>query len=60
MNLSIKSLLLGKIFNIKIYAHWTFILLLAYVLMIKTGEGLTIEQGIFRILFIICLFICVI
>jgi Zn-dependent protease/CBS domain-containing protein len=54
------SLLLGNIFNIKIYVHWTFLFLLAYVLLIGSDEGLNFDQGILRISFIFALFACVV
>ncbi|MDA0902177.1 MAG: site-2 protease family protein [Proteobacteria bacterium] len=54
------SLLLGKLFNIKLYVHWTFLLLIGWVLLIESEDGLTVSEAIFRILFIFALFACVV
>jgi Zn-dependent protease/CBS domain-containing protein len=51
------ALLLGKVSGIRIYLHWTFILLIGYVVFIYRGLELT---GIlWAILFVVTLFLCV-
>jgi Zn-dependent protease len=54
------SLLLGEIYKIKLYVHWTFLLLIGWVLFIKFDDGFNLEQAILRVVFIVALFSCVI
>jgi Zn-dependent protease/predicted transcriptional regulator len=54
------SLQLGKVFNIKVQVHWTFILIILWIIYINLKSGANFVQIIWAIAFILCLFICVI
>ncbi len=54
------SLNLGKPFGIRVSVHWTFSLLIAWIIIISIGRGLEPTQIIMHILFILALFVCVV
>ncbi len=54
------SLNLGKPFGIKVSIHWSFSLLIAYVVFIAIREGLDTVQILMHILFILTLFVCIV
>lgn len=53
------SLKLGKPFGIKISIHWTFLLLIAWIVIIDVRQGLNMQQILMSIFFILTLFLCV-
>lgn len=54
------SLPLGKPFGIKVAVHWTFSLLIAWIVIISLARGLALPQVIMHILFVLALFVCVV
>jgi Zn-dependent protease/CBS domain-containing protein len=54
------SLKLGRPFGIKISIHWTFLLLIAWVVIIDVQQGLNFQQIMLSVLFILTLFVCVV
>ncbi len=54
------SLLLGRPFGIKVSVHWTFSLLIAWIVLISVGRGLETPQILMHILFVLALFVCVV
>lgn len=53
------SLKLGKPFGIKISIHWTFLLLIAWIVIIDVRQGMNLQQILLSIVFILTLFLCV-
>jgi Zn-dependent protease/predicted transcriptional regulator len=53
------SLQLGKIYGIKVQIHWTFLILLAFIVFSNMRSGSGAEQTLWSILFILTLFFCV-
>lgn len=54
------SLNLGKPFGIKVFVHWSFSLLIAWIVFISVRQGLEFLQILMHILFILTLFVCVV
>lgn len=54
------SLNLGKIFGIKVSIHWSFSLLIVWVVFLSVRQGLDTIQILMHILFILTLFVCVV
>lgn len=54
------SLQLGKLFNIKVQVHWTFILIILWIIYINLKAGADVTQTLWAILFILALFACVV
>src|SRR5690625_6398806 len=54
------SLTIGRFAGIKVQIHWTFWLLILFVMAILLSRGGTVEQMGWSILFILLLFVCVI
>lgn len=54
------SLQIGRPFGIKISIHWTFLFLIAWVVIIDIQQGLNFKQTMLSILFILVLFVCVV
>ncbi len=54
------SLNLGKPLGIKVFIHWTFSLLIAWIVFITMRQGLETAQILMHILFILTLFVCVV
>ncbi len=53
------SLSLGRPFGIKISIHWTFLLLILWIVAINVRQGASTPEVIMSILFILTLFLCV-
>jgi Zn-dependent protease/predicted transcriptional regulator len=53
------SLSLGRPFGIKIAVHWTFLLLIIWIVAINIRHGASTSQVILSVLFILALFVCV-
>jgi Zn-dependent protease len=54
------SLSLGKPFGIKVSVHWTFSLLIAWIVVVSVSRGLDLSQILWHILFVLALFVCVV
>ncbi len=54
------SLNLGKPFGIKVSVHWTFSLLIAWIVFITVRQGLGTTQVLMHVFFILVLFLCVV
>ena len=54
------SLNLGKYFGIKVSVHWSFSLLIAWIVFLSVRQGLELPQILMHILFILTLFVCVV
>jgi len=54
-----KSLKLGKPFGIKLAVHWTFLLLIAWVVIMDLTRGRSFNEALWSILFVLVLFVCV-
>ncbi|MFW5886974.1 MAG: site-2 protease family protein [Bacteroidota bacterium] len=54
------SLELGRPFGIKLGIHWTFILLIAWVVAVDLMRGRTLAETLITILFVLVLFVCVV
>lgn len=53
------SLNLGKPFGIKVSIHWTFSLLILWIVFVTMRQGLETAQILMHIVFILALFVCV-
>lgn len=53
------SLSLGKIAGIRLYIHWTFPIILIWIIFSNLRSGFSTEQVIWSVLFILSLFVCV-
>lgn len=53
------ALSLGKIAGINVYVHWTFPLILFWIILSNLNSGFTTEQIIWSLIFILALFVCV-
>ena len=54
------SLNLGKIFGIRILVHWTFLILIAWVVFRELSRGSTTATTIITVAFILVIFLCVV
>ncbi|MFW5687634.1 MAG: site-2 protease family protein [Bacteroidota bacterium] len=54
------SLHLGKYFGIRVSVHWSFSLLIAWIVFVTMRQGLEAVQILMHILFILTLFVCVV
>ena len=54
------SLTLGSPFGIRISVHWTFLLIIAWVVFIDLQQGLGVRAILFSILFVLSIFVCVV
>ncbi len=54
------SLHLGRPFGIKVSVHWTFTLLIAWIVFISLNRGLEPMQIVMHIVFVLALFVCVV
>ena len=53
-------LTLGKPFGIKVSVHWSFLLIIAWVVYVDIQQGLTLNQILYSILFVLFIFLCVV
>lgn len=53
------SLSLGKIAGIHVYIHWTFPIILLWIIFSNLSRGFTTEQITWSVIFILALFVCV-
>ncbi len=54
------ALSLGKPFGIKVKVHWTFIFLIAWIVIVSLNRGLETPQILMHVLFVFALFFCVV
>ena len=54
------SLDLGRPFGIRVSVHWTFLLIIAWVVFIDLQQGLALGQIIYSVLFVLTIFVCVV
>jgi len=57
MNWSFK---LGRLWGINVFMHWTFFILLGWILLANLGAGQTLTQSLMGVFFILALFGCVV
>ncbi|MDQ3393831.1 MAG: site-2 protease family protein [Bacteroidota bacterium] len=55
-----RSFNLGKIAGIKILMHWTFLLLLAWIIFSEVGKGSDTETILITVIFVLSIFFCVV
>lgn len=53
------ALYLGKISGIKIFIHWTFLLLIGWIVLVNVRTNSTTEQILWAIIFVLAVFACV-
>ena len=53
------SLSIGKIAGIQIFIHWTFPLIILWIIFSNARSGLNVEQITWSVLFVLTLFVCV-
>lgn len=51
---------LGKPFGIRVSVHWTFLLIIAWVVFIDLQQGLNLSQIAYSVLFVLSIFVCVV
>jgi Zn-dependent protease/predicted transcriptional regulator len=54
------SLELGKVSGIKVSVHWTFLILLAWIVLINVRAGTDAVHIVWSLLFILSIFVCVV
>ncbi len=54
------SLYIGKVSGIKLFIHWTFIILIGWIFMLHFRMGHDFHEGMIGVLFILAVFGCVI
>ena len=54
------SLYLGSVTGIKVFIHWTFLILIAWIFFIEIRTDHGLSAGIWGVLFILALFACVV
>jgi len=54
------SLYLGKYKGIKVFIHWTFSILLLWIIIANAKSGVAWLDTVWSLIFILCLFLCVI
>jgi len=54
------ALTLGRPFGIRVSVHWTFLLIIAWIVFLNLQQGAGTPAVIYSILFILALFICVV
>ncbi|CAN5453269.1 site-2 protease family protein [soil metagenome] len=55
-----RSFTLGRIAGIKILMHWTFLLLLAWIIFSEIGKGSDTQTIILTVAFVLSIFVCVV
>jgi Zn-dependent protease/predicted transcriptional regulator len=54
------SLYLGKIAGIKIFVHWTFLILVLWIIQMHVRAGDTVEEILVALAFLVALFACIV
>jgi Zn-dependent protease/predicted transcriptional regulator len=53
------SLSLGRLAGIRIFVHWTFSLLIAWILLIHVMQGYSLRAALSGVIFVLTIFLCV-
>ncbi len=53
------SLSLGRVSGIKVFIHWTFLILVSWIILQNALQGQTLEQIFWAVIFILAIFACV-
>jgi Zn-dependent protease/CBS domain-containing protein len=53
------SLQLGKVFGIKVQIHWTFLILIGWIVFSNLRSGASFTEVLWSVLFVLALFLCV-
>ncbi|MCC5935643.1 MAG: site-2 protease family protein [Lunatimonas sp.] len=53
------SLYLGKYKGIKVFIHWTFSILLLWIIIANARSGMAIDDSVWSVVFILAIFFCV-
>lgn len=53
------SLSLGKYAGIKVFVHWTFLILIGWIVMSTLYRGQSLEDAVWTVLFVFAIFLCV-
>lgn len=53
-------LTIGRPFGIRVSVHWTFLLIIAWVIFIDIQQGFKVQQIIYSVVFILFIFLCVV
>jgi len=53
------SLSLGKILGIHVQIHWTFLILIGWIVFSNLSVGHSVEQTLWSVLFVLTIFVCV-
>jgi len=54
------SLYLGKLAGIKMYVHWTFPLIIVWIVFVNLSKGFNAVQILWSVAFVIAIFLCVV
>ena len=54
------SLTLGRPFGIRVSVHWTFLLIIAYVIFVAVQQGMDLTHILFSVLLVLTVFLCVV
>ncbi|MFO8235546.1 MAG: site-2 protease family protein [Bacteroidales bacterium] len=54
------ALKLGRPFGIQVSVHWTFLLIIVWVIFLNAQQGLPIGEIIFSVFFVLAIFVCVV
>jgi len=54
------SINLGKVASIRLYVHWTFLILVGWIFLVYYRIDNDISQGLMGVVFILALFVCVV
>ena len=54
------ALQLGKVSNIRIFVHWTFLFILVWVVFLEIQKGGNFESILFNLAFVLVIFLCVV
>lgn len=54
------SLFLGKVAGIRISVHWTFLILIFWIVFANMRSGLTFSEIVWSVIFLLSIFVCVI
>ncbi|MEM9932031.1 MAG: site-2 protease family protein [Bacteroidota bacterium] len=53
------SLYLGKVSGVKLFIHWTFLILIAWILISQLLQGVGLEETLWTVFFVLAVFGCV-
>ena len=53
------SLSLGKVSGIQVYIHWTFLILVGWIVLQNAAQGQTAAQIVWAVAFLLAIFVCV-